>query len=67
MKPEKVKVIAYSALILNNFLRSESSTGKMYIPLNLIDFGDGFGTVIPGDCRKDAPSGTWPDLEPSTS
>ena len=38
LKPEKVKVITYSVLILHNFLRSELTTGKIYIPPNLIDF-----------------------------
>ena len=54
LKPEKVKAIT-SVLILHNFLRSESTTGKIYIPSNLIAFEDGCGTVIPGDWRKDAP------------
>ena len=67
LKPGKVKLITYSVLILHNFLRSESTAGKIYIPPNLIDFDDGCGTVIPGDWRKDPPSGTWLDLEPSTS
>ena len=67
LKPGKVKLIIYSVLILHNFLRSESTAGKIYIPPNLIDFDDGCGTAIPGDWRKDAPSGTWLDFEPSTS
>ena len=46
---QKVKVITYSVLILHIFLRSESTTGKIYIPPNLIDFDDGCGNVIPGD------------------
>ena len=32
LKPEKVKLITYSCLILHNFLRSESTSGKIYIP-----------------------------------
>ena len=67
LKPEKVKVITYSALILHNFLRSGSTTGKIYIPPNVTDFDDGCGTAIPGDWRKDAPSSSWFDLESSTS
>ena len=58
LEPEKVKVIPYPVLILHNFLRSESTTGKIY---------DGCGTVIPGDWIKDAPSSIWLDLEPSAS
>ena len=56
LEPEKVKVITYSVLILHNFLRSEPTTGKIYIPTNLIDLDDGCGTVISGDWIKDAPS-----------
>ena len=66
LKPEKVKVITYSVLILHNFLRSESTTGKIYIFPNLIEFDYGCGTVIPGDWRKYALSGIWLDFEPST-
>ena len=43
-KPEKVKVLAYSILILHTFLKGESTTGC--------------GTGISGDWRKDEPSGT---------
>ena len=62
----KVKVITYSVLILHNFLRSESTTGQIYIFPNLIEFDDGCGTVIPGDWKKYALSGIWLDFEPST-
>ena len=48
-------------------MKSDSATGKIYIPPNLIDFDDVCGTAIPGDWKKDAPSGTWLDLELSTS
>ena len=67
LKPERVKVITYLVLILDNFLRSESTNGKTCIPPNLVDFEDGCGIVISGDWRKDVPSGTWLDLEPSSS
>ena len=43
-KPEKVKVLAYSILILHTFLKRESTTGC--------------GTGISGDWRKDEPNGT---------
>ena len=43
-------------MILHNFLRSESTNDKTYIPPNLIDFEDGCDTVIPDDWRKDTPS-----------
>ena len=66
LKPEKVTVITYLVLILDNFLRSESTNGKTCILPNLVDFEDGCGIVISGDWRKDVPSGTRLDLEPST-
>ena len=40
-------------MLLHNFLRSESTNGKTYIPPNLIDFEDECDTVIPDDWRKD--------------
>ena len=63
LKPEKVKLITYSCLILHNFLRSESTSGKIYIPLNLLDFEDMSGN-IPGAWRIDVPKDSWLDLEP---
>lgn len=68
LQPEKVKIVTFSVLILHNWLRSEAASGKVYIPSNLIDFDDlGNNTVIPGDWRKDAPNGTWNNLQPSIS
>ena len=66
LKPKKVKVITYSVLILHSFSRSESTTGKIYITPNLIDFDNGYGTAIAGDWREDAPSSKWLDLDPFT-
>lgn len=40
MKPKKVKLIKYLVLILHNFLRSESTSGKIYNRPNLIDLED---------------------------
>ena len=54
-------------MILHTFLKSESTTCKIYIPPNLIHFDDGCGTGISGDRRKDEPSGTWLNLQSSTS
>ena len=55
LKPEKVKLITYSCLILHNFLRSESTFGKIYIPPNLLDFEDMSGNIIPGAWRNGVP------------
>ena len=65
LKPKKVKSITYACLILHNFLRSESTSGKVYIPPNLIDFEDANGNIIYGAWRNEIPKDSWLDLEPS--
>ena len=55
LKPEKVKSITYACLILHNFLRSESTSGKIYIPPNLIDFEDANGNITYGAWRNEIP------------
>ena len=55
LKLEKVKSITYACLILHNFLRSESTSGKVYIPPNLIDFKDANGNIIYGAWRNEIP------------
>ena len=66
LSPDKVKVITYAALTLHNFLRSESSSGKVCISPNLVDFEDMSGNVFPGTWRNDEPnSDCWFDLEPT--
>ena len=67
LKPEKVKLITYSCLILYIFLRSESTSGKIYIPPNLLDFEDMSDNIIPGAWRNDVPKDSWLDLEPSVN
>ena len=68
LQPEKVKIVTFSVLILHNWLRSESKSGKIYVPSNLIDFEDiGNDTIIPGEWRNDIPTGSWLDLPQSNS
>ena len=55
--PEKVKVIALATITLHNWLRKDSSYGKVYIPSALVDNEDiTTGKVTEGAWRKDAPT-----------
>ena len=68
LQPEKVKIITFAILILHNWLRSESSSGRIYVPPNLIDVEDlSNDEIIYGDWRSDVPTNTWFDLQPSYS
>ena len=67
LEPEKVKIITLSALILHNWLRSESSSGKIYIPQSLIDSEDTSHEILPGNWRSDVPTESWFDLTPTRS
>ena len=68
LQPEKVKIITFGIFILHNWLRSESSSGRIYVPPNLIDVEDlSNDEIIYGDWRSDVPTNTWFDLQPSYS
>ena len=68
MQPEKVKIITYAILILHKWLRSESSSERIYVPPNLIDVEDlSNDEIIYGDWRSDVPTNTWFDVQPSYS
>ena len=68
LQPEKVKIITFAILILHNWLRSESSSRRIYVPPNLIDVEDlSNDEIIYGDWRSDVPTNTWFDLQPSYS
>ena len=68
LQPEKIKIITFAILILDNWLRSESSSRRIYVPPNSIDVeelsNDG---IIYGDWRSDVPTNTWFYLQPSYS
>ena len=49
LEPGKAKIIRLSALILHNWLRSESSSGEIYIPQSLIDSEDTSHEILPGN------------------
>ena len=68
LQPEKVKIITFAILILHNWLRSGSSSERIYVPPNLIDAEDlSNDEIIYGDWRSDIPTNTWCDLQPSYS
>ena len=68
LQPEKVKIITFAILILHNFLRSESSFGRIYVPPNLIEVEDlSNDEIIYGGRRSDFLPNTWFDLQPSYS
>ena len=52
-------MITFAILILHNWLRSESSSGRIYVPPNLIDVEDLLNDeIIYGDWRSDVPTNT---------
>ena len=60
LQPEKVKVITLATIALHNWLRSESSTGKIYIPVGLADYENiETGEIIEGSWRQDDHPVTW--------
>ena len=68
LAPEKATTLVLAAITLHNFLRIDSTAGKIYIPPGLIDEEDtSTGTVIPGTWHLDAPTNSWLDLPPCTS
>ena len=68
LQPQKVKIISFAILISHNWLRSESSSGRIYVPPNLIGVEDlSNDEIIYGNCRSDVPTNTWFDLQPSYS
>ena len=68
LQPEKVKIFTFAIVILHNWLRSESSSGGIYVPPNLIDVEDlSNDEIIYGGWRSDVPTNTWFDLQPPYS
>ena len=68
LQPERIKIIIFAILILDNWLRSESSSGRIYVLPNLIDVEElSNDEIIYGDWRSDVPTNTWFDLQPSYS
>ena len=59
LQPEHEKIISFTILILHNWLRSKLSSGRIYVPPNLIDVEDLLNDeIIYGDWRSDVPSNT---------
>ena len=68
LQSEHEKSITFTTLILHNWLRSKSSSGRIYVPPNLINVEDLLNDeIIYGDWRSDVPTNTWFDLQPSYS
>ena len=63
ISPEKVKTITLALITLHNWLRKESSLGKVYIPPTLIDHENPeTGEVIQGSWRNEQPLESWKSL-----
>lgn len=68
LAPFKVKGITLAALTLHNWLRADASSRNIYSPPALIDREDPeTAEVIPGSWREDIPTGSFLNLQPSTS
>lgn len=63
LEPEKVKVITLAVITLHNWLRMDSSIGKVYLPQSLLDREDTeTGEIIEGSWRSDNPTESWQSL-----
>ena len=67
LEPEKVKIITFPVISVHNWLRSDATSGKIYVPPHFIDYEDIDGNVTPGEWRKDIPDESWQNLKPSTN
>lgn len=63
LEPEKAKTITIAAITLHNWLRMDSTYGKVYIPQDLADSEDKTtGKIIEGSWRQDQPTESWYSL-----
>ena len=63
LEPEKVKVISLAAITLHNWLRKDSTYGRVYIPSESVDTEDTTtGEIREGSWRKDPPTESWYSL-----
>ena len=68
LAPDKVSLLVLGALTLNNFLRSNSTVGTIYMPEGLIDQENPVtGELITGNWHLDDNSMHWQNLPPSTA
>ena len=57
LEPEKVKAITLAVITLHNWLRMDSSIGKIYLSHSLLDYeGTETGEIIEGCWRSDNPT-----------
>ena len=64
MGTKKIKIITFAVISLHNWLRSDATSGKIYVPPHFIDYEDIDGNVTPGEWRKDIPDESWQNLKP---
>ena len=56
LEPEKVKNVTLATITLHNWLRKDSSYGKVYIPSELVYNEVTTGEITEGAWRKDPPT-----------
>ena len=60
---EKFETITIAAITLHNWLRKDSTYGKVYIPKDLVDSEDvATGEILECSWRNDVPSESWYSL-----
>ncbi|CAB4029987.1 Hypothetical predicted protein, partial [Paramuricea clavata] len=69
LSPEKVSILVLGAITLHNYLRSNSTAGKIYMPEDLFDHEDPAvtGKFIQGNWHSDEECIYWQDLPPCTA
>ena len=60
LEAEKVRIVVLATITLHNWLRKDSSYGKVYISSELVDNEDiTTGEITEGAWRKDPPTESW--------
>ena len=60
LEAEKVRIVVLATITLHNWLRKNSSYGKVYISSELVDNEDiTTGEITEGTWRKDPPTESW--------
>lgn len=68
LAPDKVSILVLGAITLHNYLRSNSTTGKIYMPEDILDREDPVaGKLTPGTWHHDETHSFWQDLPPCTT
>ena len=68
LAPDKVRILVLAAITLHNYLRSNSTTGRIYMPEDLLDREHPVtGELILGNWHNDEAPSYWQDLPPCTA